>query len=84
MHLDRTPLFDRLDGARRILIAGAGGGFDVFSGLPLYFRLKELGHEVFLANLTNSRLGRVEGRRFVHGVVEVNADSDGLWEYFPE
>jgi hypothetical protein len=36
-------LISRLKGARSVLIAGAGGGFDVFSGLPLYFLLRELG-----------------------------------------
>ena len=31
------PFFQKLSDSRRVLIAGAGGGFDVFSGLPLYF-----------------------------------------------
>lgn len=48
--LDVLPLFDRLKQCPRILIAGAGGGYDLFSGLPLYFRLLENGHEVWLAN----------------------------------
>jgi len=82
--LDRSPFFDRLAGARRVLIAGAGGGFDVFSGLPVYFRLKELGTEVHLANLSFSRLDRVRGRRLVHGAVEVDADAEGHPHYFPE
>jgi len=29
------PILDKLDGCERILIAGAGGGFDIFAGLPL-------------------------------------------------
>jgi hypothetical protein len=33
---------------------GAGGGFDVFCGLPLYFTLRAAGHPVWLANLTFS------------------------------
>ncbi len=84
MQLDKTPLFAHLADARRILIAGAGGGFDVFSGLPLYFRLKELGKEVHLANLSFSDLRPAQGRRLAHGVVEINADSDGRLDYFPE
>ena len=29
------PFFEQLASARNVLIAGAGGGFDVFCGLPL-------------------------------------------------
>lgn len=46
------PILDRLAGCQSILIAGGGGGFDVFAGLPLYFTLRELGKTVHLANYT--------------------------------
>jgi hypothetical protein len=46
------PILDKLDGCERILIAGAGGGFDIFAGLPLYFTLREHGKTVHLANLS--------------------------------
>jgi hypothetical protein len=46
------PIFDRLADCRNILIAGMGGGFDVFSGLPIYFALPERGQRAHLANLT--------------------------------
>jgi len=39
-----------------IFIAGAGGGFDVFSGLPLYFGLRAAGKKVTLANLSFSKV----------------------------
>jgi hypothetical protein len=51
------PFFNELDGAKNILIAGAGGGFDVFCGLPLYFALKKAGKIVHLANLSSGALG---------------------------
>jgi len=82
--MDRTPLFDRLEDSQRVLVAGAGGGFDVFSGLPLYFRLRALGKDVHLANLTFSRLSLSKGQRLTHGVTAVTADCDGLVDYFPE
>lgn len=41
MHLLTNPLFDSLKDAQSILLAGAGGGFDIYSGLPLYFALRE-------------------------------------------
>ncbi|MBI5957191.1 MAG: DUF1152 domain-containing protein [Chloroflexi bacterium] len=44
------PILDRLNGCKSILIAGAGGGFDVFVGLPIYFTLRRLGYNVHLAN----------------------------------
>lgn len=44
------PIFDQLAHSQNILIAGAGGGFDVFAGLPLYFALREKGKTVHLAN----------------------------------
>jgi len=44
------PILDHLSSSRNILIAGAGGGFDVFAGLPLYFTLRSLGKSVHLAN----------------------------------
>ncbi len=82
--LSTSPLFERLMGAEHILIAGAGGGFDVFSGLPLYFRLRELGKTVSLANLSFTRLERVEGRTLAPGLMEVDGHTLGPAQYFPE
>lgn len=48
------PILDLLTDKQNILIAGAGGGFDIFSGLPLYFALRELGKNVHLANYSFS------------------------------
>ncbi len=50
------PIFDQLQDAQTILIAGAGGGFDVFAGLPIYFTLREMGKTVHLANFSFSPL----------------------------
>jgi hypothetical protein len=46
------PILDQLSASQDVLIAGAGGGFDVFIGLPLYFTLRALGKAVHLANYT--------------------------------
>ncbi|MGC3961056.1 MAG: hypothetical protein QM813_24930 [Verrucomicrobiota bacterium] len=51
------PFFNKLEGAKNILIAGTGGGFDIFCGLPLYFVLKQAGKTVHLANLSSGALG---------------------------
>ncbi|MQY20700.1 DUF1152 domain-containing protein [Nocardia macrotermitis] len=48
-----TPeLFTRLTDSKSVLIAGAGGGFDIYAGLPLAFTLWDTGVSVHLANLS--------------------------------
>lgn len=83
--LAEVPLFARLATARRVLISGAGGGFDVFVGLPLYLALRKAGKEVFLANLTFSYLGAAENVDLLApGLTRVHARSSGDRKYFPE
>ena len=81
MKLDSIPLFDRLAGSTKILLAGAGGGFDIFSGLPLYFALEARGCEVHLANLSFSPLPGVDPKL---PVCRVDADTPTHASYFPE
>ncbi len=67
------------------MIAGAGGGFDVFCGLPIYFALKDLGIPVHLANLSFSfRHGEISGAKHGANIVEVTAGSFGNEYFFPE
>lgn len=80
----RPPFFDRLRDARTILLAGAGGGYDIFTGLPLYFGLLAAGKQVHLANLSFSTIYASNGRRIGSGVVEITAETDGGGRYFPE
>ena len=58
-----VPFTDRLRESKRVLIAGAGGGFDVFAGLPLYFALQRAGKHVELANLSFTYLGGTDAER---------------------
>ncbi len=57
MSLLHAPPFRALLDAERVLIAGAGGGFDVFCGVPLGCALRRAGKEVTHANLTFTYLG---------------------------
>jgi hypothetical protein len=84
MHPLRLPFFDELEQARTVLLAGAGGGHDVFSGLPLYFGLRAAGKTVHLANLSFTNLEQATGRRLAPALLEVTADSEGSKYYFPE
>lgn len=78
------PFLAEIEKAENILIAGAGGGFDIFSGLPLYFGLREMGKRVHLANLAFSDVHSSTGRRLASSLVEVTATTEGSQFYFPE
>lgn len=84
MEFGRWALLDRLASRGRVLIAGAGGGFDVFCGLPLYFALRQSGKQVDLANLSFTDLSATDGRRIGEVMFEVVADTHGPVDYFPE
>ena len=78
------PFFDKLASAQTILLAGAGGGFDFFCGLPLYEMLRREGKTVYLANLSFSDIAGARGRFLAPGTLEVTADTLGNENYFPE
>jgi hypothetical protein len=75
----------RLRPAKNVLVAGAGGGFDVYAGLPLAFALHAAGKRVSLANLSFSDLGRLSLDDWVAPeLAAVTPGSTGDDEYFPE
>lgn len=86
MHsLFEPPLVARLRSARRVLVAGAGGGFDVYAGLPLAVALRAQGKDVHLANLAFSDLNRLDLDDWLFpGVATVRPHSSGDDAYFPE
>lgn len=79
------PLFSRLDSAERVLIAGCGGGFDIYCGLPLALVLRSLGKHVSLANLTFASPRTAEGADLIcEGLVAVDDSCSSASRYFPE
>ncbi|MGW4845156.1 DUF1152 domain-containing protein [Nocardia brasiliensis] len=83
--LIEPPLFTRLRDATVVLIAGAGGGFDVYGGLPLAVALEGLGKQVHLANLSFGDLDRISLDDWLApGVAAVHPESEGYDDYFPE
>ncbi|MEY9925862.1 hypothetical protein ABH926_000482 [Catenulispora sp. GP43] len=82
--LRELPLFSALADSRRVLIAGAGGGFDVFGGLPLALALRERGAEVFLGSLTFVSSGFSLDAWLAPDVAAITPASGGFAEYFPE
>ncbi|GAA1013664.1 hypothetical protein Aple_088130 [Acrocarpospora pleiomorpha] len=83
--LHEPPLFTRLKQAQRVLVAGAGGGFDVYAGLPLAVALWELGKQVHLANLSFSRLHGLDLEVWLEqDVAAIGPDTATRDWYFPE
>jgi hypothetical protein len=83
----KLPFFTELEKSQNILLAGAGGGFDIFSGLPLYFGLQAEGKQVYLANLSFSFLPPpqvTKEERLSPSLLKVTADTPLFSDYFPE
>ncbi|MFB7471205.1 DUF1152 domain-containing protein [Kitasatospora sp. NPDC056184] len=81
----QPPLITRLLAAERILIAGAGGGFDVYAGLPLALALRAAGKEVHLANLSFSALDALPADVWQEpDLALVGPDTPAPEGYFPE
>ena len=83
--LAEPPFFTRLKAARRVLIAGAGGGFDVYAGLPLAVALRAQGKEVHLASLSFANLDALDLDDWLEpDVAAVRPGSARHEGYFPE
>jgi hypothetical protein len=83
--LAEPALFTRLRDSRSVLIAGAGGGFDVYGGLPLALALRAQGKAVHLANLSFSHLDSLDLSDWAEpGVAAVHPESASRSSYFPE
>ncbi len=77
------PFLQRLDSARHVLIAGCGGGFDVYAGIPIATYLLGRGCPVVFANLSFSNLWDCGGERVDPNTWQIDANSKEL-PYFPE
>lgn len=79
------PLLDELTKCRHLLIAGMGGGFDLFCGLPIYHELRRFGVNIHLANLTFTRIEFAKSVQKVSQLITgVTADTQSVLLYFPE
>jgi hypothetical protein len=79
------PALDQLSSCRNPLIAGMGGGFDIFCGLPIYFELQRRGQKAHLANFSFSHVVRLKsGVRLTETLVGVTAEHKGPVVCFPE
>lgn len=79
------PFETLLPEGARVLIAGMGGGFDLFCGLPIYFELKERGYTVHLANLSFTDLKAYQDCIWVSPtMVEAGPAPEEMSGYHPE
>jgi hypothetical protein len=83
--MNRLVLPTYLEDSSRVLIAGAGGGFDVFAGLPIFVALRAMGKQVSLANLSFSFLAGTDAPEMLPGLYRVSAKTQtSTPSYFPE
>ncbi len=82
--MDELHLPSALENSQCVLVAGAGGGFDVYAGLPIYERLRSLGKRVFLANLSFVSLGGSNAKPLTRALYAVGPTTTGHELYFPE
>ena len=79
------PVLKELSGCKNLLIAGMGGGFDIFCGLPIYFELKKHRINAHLANFSFSDIESVDfGARLSNTLVGVTSKLERIFPYFPE
>jgi hypothetical protein len=82
--MDELRLPSAIENSQCVLVAGAGGGFDVYAGLPIYERLRSLGKRVFLANLSFVSLGTTSAHALTRALYAVEPTTTGQDLYFPE
>jgi hypothetical protein len=82
--MDELRLPSALECSQRVLVAGAGGAFDVYAGLPIYERLRLLGKKVFLANLSFTSLENTNAQALTQALYAVDLTTTGEDMYFPE
>lgn len=82
--MDKFRLPEAIENSQRILIAGAGGGFDVYAGLPIYHRLRHEGKQVYRANLSFTYLEGTGANRLSDSLFVVDGATTGEAAYFPE
>lgn len=84
--LAKIPLFQALEKSNNIFLAGMGGGFDIYAGIPLYFALKGMGKNVILGNFSFTWLDETDAEKvfpFCYNIESFNKDLSGR-DYFPE
>lgn len=80
----QLPFLDDVSG-KNILLVGCGGGYDIYTGIPIYFSLKKRGCNVYWANYSFTNDLR-QGTKFdsITYIVSASTSSINNENYFPE
>jgi hypothetical protein len=79
------PLREEFSACKSLLLAGMGGGFDVFCAIPLYLSLKAQGVNVHLGSLSFAPIEHVRGvEKLSENLFGVTAAYKTPLPYFPE
>jgi len=85
MLLETNPLFEKLKNVNNVLISGSGGGFDVFSGIPYFLALKNMGKNVYLSNHSSTILKVTDEEKVAPHCFKVTPkEYEYMNSYFPE
>lgn len=75
---------------KNIIIAGCGGGCDIFGGIPLYMSLTKKTDNIILTNLSFTKkslldtLGEENIKKLTSSMYEIMATNEKEFDYFPE
>ncbi len=85
-NLHQIPFFNKIENSKNILLCGAGGGFDIYSGIPLYFNLKQQGKNVIISNLSFTWLEETTSSRIFPNCYSIQLEDQDISgrNYFPE
>jgi len=79
------PIYDQLADCESILIAGMGGGYDAFCGLPLYLELRRLGKVAHLASFSFATVRWFrQGERLSDTLLAVTGEHARLLKHFKD
>ncbi|HQV30421.1 MAG TPA: DUF1152 domain-containing protein [Calditrichia bacterium] len=80
-----VPIFEKTKSCEKILLAGMGGGYDVYCALPIFFALKKSGVNVCLASFSFSDIEHCKSsKRLSPTLAGISAEDENLTPYFPE
>ncbi len=82
----KLPFVKEIEHSEKILLSGAGGGFDVFGGIPLYFNIKNKKKEIGFASYSFTDLDDIDAE-FINencAVIRYSTLASREFEYFPE
>jgi len=73
------PILEQVSNCKSLLIAGIGGDYDVFCGLPNYFELKQCCMNVHLGNFSFSDIARAQNSiKLSPTLVGITADHEDI------